>query len=89
MERKKQIQNNLKTLGLTSGGALAGAGIAGGVTSLLTDSKKARIIAALLGATGGGIGGYALANLFNKSASLRKVASNEQIYKVAKLLKRA
>ena len=81
-------KNNLKTLGLTSGGALAGAGIAGGITSLLTNSKKARIIAALLGGVGGGVGGYALANRFNKSASLRKVASNEQIYKVAKLMKR-
>ena len=89
LQGKQQRKNNLKTLGLTSGGALAGAGIAGGITSLLTNSKKARIIAALLGGVGGGVGGYALANRFNKSASLRKVASNEQIYKVAKLMKRA
>lgn len=42
----------------TVGGAIAGSAVTGGLTSLFTDNKKARIIAYLLGAVGGGIAGH-------------------------------
>lgn len=90
-QQAKKHRNRL--LGYTAGGTLLGSGLTGGITSFFTENKKARVLAYLLGALGGGTSGFLLAKGINarnpiiKQSSLRKVASKQQIYKVARLLK--